>query len=158
MVKGKMTAAEILNGGTRRGRGETDIYVGFGGYRFIVELKKHKGLVDDAGARTYRGEVEQRRLTCAAGVAMAIAGARGRRAVRGRPLFTRSYLTTHSVIGLSQMLLEHLKNGVSEPVCSEHSSILAQHRQGYRRANQKRHKKQMISEPVYGSNYFLLNL
>lgn len=57
---------EWLSGNFRRGdvrtevegvaTGRSDIYVGFGAHRFIIELKRHRGLVNEDVARQYLGQ------------------------------------------------------------------------------------------------------
>lgn len=57
---------EWLSGNFRRGdvrtevegvaTGRSDIYVGFGTHRFIIELKRHRGLVNEDVARQYLGQ------------------------------------------------------------------------------------------------------
>jgi len=36
--------------------GRTDLYIGFGGHRFIAELKRHHGYVDEAVAMSFFGQ------------------------------------------------------------------------------------------------------
>jgi hypothetical protein len=43
--------------------GRTDIYVGFGGTRFIIELKKHEGFVTETVATSYQGQATSYQAT-----------------------------------------------------------------------------------------------
>jgi len=55
-VKGNLTVAEVLTEVEGIATGRSDIYVGFGGVRFIVELKRHFGTVDREVVKTYFGQ------------------------------------------------------------------------------------------------------
>lgn len=55
-VKGNLTTAEVLTEVEGIAIGRSDIYVGFGGVRFISELKRHFGAVDREVAKTYFGQ------------------------------------------------------------------------------------------------------
>ena len=55
-LAGNMSGAEILTEVSGVAAGRTDVYVNTGGIRFVVELKRHSGLVDDAVARAYRAQ------------------------------------------------------------------------------------------------------
>lgn len=55
-VKGNLTTAEVLTEVEGIATGRSDIYVGFGGVRFIAELKRHFGAVDKEVAKTYFGQ------------------------------------------------------------------------------------------------------
>lgn len=55
-IKGNITTAEVLTEVEGIATGRSDIYVGFGGVRFISELKRHFGAVDREVARSYFGQ------------------------------------------------------------------------------------------------------
>ncbi|WP_311271024.1 hypothetical protein [Sphingobium sp. WCS2017Hpa-17] len=55
-VKGNLTTAEVLTEVEGIATGRSDLYVGFGGLRFIAELKRHFGAVDRDVAKTYFGQ------------------------------------------------------------------------------------------------------
>ncbi len=55
-VKGNLTTAEVLTEVEGIATGRSDIYVGFGGVRFIAELKRHFGAIDREVAKTYFGQ------------------------------------------------------------------------------------------------------
>lgn len=55
-VKGNLTTAEVLTEVDGIATGRSDLYVGFGGVRFIAELKRHLGTIDREVAKTYFGQ------------------------------------------------------------------------------------------------------
>lgn len=55
-IKGNLTTAEVLAEVEGIATGRSDIYVGFGGVRFIAELKRHFGAVNREVAKTYFGQ------------------------------------------------------------------------------------------------------
>ena len=55
-VKGNLTTAEVLTEVDGIAIGRSDLYVGFGGVRFIAELKRHFGTIDREVAKTYFGQ------------------------------------------------------------------------------------------------------
>lgn len=55
-LAGNMPGFEILTEVQGVAAGRSDIYVATGGFRFIVELKRHFGAVDDDVVRQYRGQ------------------------------------------------------------------------------------------------------
>lgn len=55
-LAGNMSAADVRSEVPGVAAGRTDLYIGFGAFRFIIELKKHSGRVDPSGAMNYRGQ------------------------------------------------------------------------------------------------------
>jgi hypothetical protein len=62
-LKGNLRTGEILPEISGVATGRTDIHVGFGDYRFIIELKKHEGLADAEAAKRYRGQASSYQAT-----------------------------------------------------------------------------------------------
>jgi hypothetical protein len=60
---GNMPGLEVLTKIQGVAGGRTDIYVGFGAHRFIIELKTHEGVVDPGVAQSYRGQAASYQAT-----------------------------------------------------------------------------------------------
>lgn len=55
-LRGNMTSVKVLTEVPGIAAGRTDIYVDFGNVQFVIELKRHRGTVDDAVARKYSAQ------------------------------------------------------------------------------------------------------
>jgi hypothetical protein len=55
-LKGNLTSADVHTEVEGVATGRTDLYIGFGGHRFIAELKRHHGYVDKAVAMSFFGQ------------------------------------------------------------------------------------------------------
>jgi hypothetical protein len=55
-LKGNLTSADVQTEMEGVATGRTDLYIGFGGHRFIAELKRHHGYVDEAVAMPFFGQ------------------------------------------------------------------------------------------------------
>lgn len=55
-LRGNLLEAEILSEVSGIAAGRTDLYIYFGRYRFIIELKKHEGIANAVAGRQYRGQ------------------------------------------------------------------------------------------------------
>ena len=55
-LSGNLAAADIMTEIPGIAAGRSDLYVNFGGLKFVIELKKHHGTVDDDVARGYRAQ------------------------------------------------------------------------------------------------------
>lgn len=55
-LRGNMTAVSIQPEVPGIAAGRSDLYVDFGDVQFVIELKRHHGVVDDAVARDYRAQ------------------------------------------------------------------------------------------------------
>ena len=55
-LRGNMTAVSIQPEVPGIAAGRSDLYVDFGDVQFVIELKRHHGVADDAVARDYRAQ------------------------------------------------------------------------------------------------------
>jgi hypothetical protein len=55
-LKGNLTIADVQTEVEGVATGRTDLYIGFGGHRFIAELKRHRGYVDDTVGTSFFGQ------------------------------------------------------------------------------------------------------
>jgi hypothetical protein len=55
-LRGNLPEAEVLSEVSGIAAGRTDLYVYFGRYRFIIELKKHEGVADALAGTQYRAQ------------------------------------------------------------------------------------------------------
>lgn len=55
-LRGNMPSADILPEISGIATGRSDLYVTFGDIKFVIELKRHRGIVDDVVARSYRAQ------------------------------------------------------------------------------------------------------
>lgn len=55
-LRGNMTSVKVLPEVPGVATGRTDLFVDFGAVQFVIELKRHHGVVDDGAARDYRAQ------------------------------------------------------------------------------------------------------
>ncbi len=55
-LRGNMTSVKVLPEVPGVAAGRTDLFVDFGAVQFVIELKRHHGVVDDGVARNYRAQ------------------------------------------------------------------------------------------------------
>lgn len=85
--------------------GRSDLYVDFGEVQFVIELKKHEGVVDDAVARKYRAQAVAYQAT---GPKLGLLGILELVDRPGPPPSLEEYIWTNSYVPEGSELVRHL--------------------------------------------------